>query len=731
METAQTKLTENSKNTARELIKKLKAKHLASAIKEDIEWGLYGAKSILFNDKSWPSFRKNFLNNGSQEIESYSNAKPFSFKTNGLIWSTPVIDENETVYFGSTDKYFYALDSNGKLIWKYKINDTLDSLIDSAALITSSGKIIIPGGDGYIHALNKKTGKKIWTFRAYHATDEQVKTGVLVNSFEGNVVQSQNGKIYAGSDNGYMYCLNEDGKEIWSFKTDMQVWSAPVFDLKNEWMSFGSLDRYLYLLEPETGKLLDKIKIGGIKASPSYDSENNILFVGNIEGKMYAFKIVNKKFKKLWEFRAKKEIYSSTSYYANRIYFGSVDGNLYCLDEQGNLVWKYNTFSRIASSPAIIKDKMIVFGAANGKLYALNFDGTRIWSFKTSDYLHKTNLDSSPAVSKTGRIYIGSYDGNLYCIPISYCSNTKDERCEFEEKEDAPFKNGKMLRFEDRDGNVMNTQKVGLSEPIKIRLIAFENNEYLPNTAIGRVGLRVSLTPNTEFFYRVSSDGHFINIIPKDFWQPDTNYKIGIRGTYYKKTNFFIDRLKWFFLPKFNVELEFSTKGLGSSEFFESIREKEQFFGVNKISLFQPLGINTLIPAATDAQKFLARFFDKNGDRFKMQLMPAFEKNGKFYKIKDAKREMLLDGKFKGKYFLASGSLSLSAMGSTIPLKKARFSGEVDKNNIENGMFFAEANCFKIKGNTKNYAFPLSSIDDICGSDFKLIAVGRFEGKRQ
>lgn len=680
------------------------------------------AVSVCAQD--WPSFRKNFLNSGIQEITELSSAKPFAFKTNGLIWSTPVIDEKGVIYLGSGDKYFYAINPEGKLIWKYKINDVLDSLIDSAALITKSGKIIIPGGDGYLHALNKKDGKRIWIFKAYHASDDQEKTGVLVNSFEGNVVQGPNQLIYAGSDNGYLYCLNEEGEEIWNFKTDMMVWSAPVFDPENKWMSFGSLDSYLYLLNPETGELLDKTKLGEIKASPSYDPDQNLLFVGTSQGEMHAFKVSNQKLKKVWKFKVKKEIYSSAAYHQNKTYFGSADGKMYCLDYQGNLIWTYETDSSIAGSPVIIKDKMIIFGAANGKIYALDFNGTRLWSFQTTEEPHKANLDSSPAISQKGEIYIGSYNGNLYSLPIDYCLKNNDPQCEYGGNKDSLFEKEELLRFENWDGRLTNEIKVGLSEPIKIRLITFEDSQYVPNAAFSSFGLDLSIEPQADFFYRISGDGRFVDIIPKNFWEPETNYRIRIKGNYYTKKNFFIDLFKWFFLPKFEQELEFSTKELGSLD------ELGDFF-ISGLSLFQPLSINTLVAAGLDGQKYLASFSKVNSTKFELKLVPAFERNGRFFRIENTKREIILEGEFKGKYFSASGSPTLSAMGATIPLKRAVFSGSIEGEKIKNGMIFAETSCLKIKGNTNFYGFPLSLIEETCGRNLNLVIMARFEGLQE
>ena len=647
----------------------------------------------------WASFRKDPLNGGVQKIDlekTQGGGGIFSFKTNGIIWASPVIDKNGNVYFGSADKYFYALNPKGKLIWKYRINDVPDSLIDSAAVITSDNKkIIVPGGDGYLHALDIGTGEKIWDFKAYHASAEQAESGELVNSFEGNVVEGPNGNIYAGSDNGTLYCVSQDGQELWDFKTGMMVWSAPVFSQSGGWLSFGSLDGRLYLLDSKTGKLLDKIRVGEIKASPSYDPEKNLLFLGSSDGVMQAFQIVNRRFRRKWQIKTGGEIYSSAAYYKNNIYFGSADGFFYSVGYNGKINWKYNAHSIILSSPAVIENEAVVFGAGNGKIYALDFEGSRIWSFKTAGPSCRTNLDSSPAVSQAGNIFVGSYNGNLYGLPRNYClKNISDPNCEFGGKEDAPVRQNKILMAENNECGLSEKISVGLSEPIRIKL--------LNDKAINSSGLSVKISPDAKFEYYVSSDGRYLDIFPDKFWEENTSYKIEASGTYYTKTNYLLDRLKWFFLPKFSETLEFDTAGAGQQNF-----PVDDEFGIENMFFSQPQELNSLVAAALDGQKYALKFSNENG---KTKINVSAGQNNY--------RKMSFDAELKGNYFTAKAdNKTLSAMGGTIPCKKIIISGEISGGEIK-GAIFAVVNGLKLKGNLTKYQLPWNLCDKICDWKF-------------
>ena len=251
----------------------------------------------------WQSFRNNYANTGVAEIElrpamkAYSGRDIWRFDCEGLIWSTPVVDENGVAYLGSTSGYFYAVNPDGSLKWKYKLFDKLNAIIDSAAVIGPGGTIYVPGGDSHIHALDRETGKRKWAFEAKAAyLDRKEKTDIR-NSFEGNVTIGPNGWVYATSNNGLLYALDpETGEEKRHFETigKQFLWSLPAFSEDNAFCVFGSLDHYLYLVDPVTGEGLDAYKMPGeVKSSPMVLGDR--VFVGASANRFVALSVVNTK----------------------------------------------------------------------------------------------------------------------------------------------------------------------------------------------------------------------------------------------------------------------------------------------------------------------------------------------------------------------------------------------------------------------------------------------------
>jgi parallel beta-helix repeat protein len=104
-------------------------------------------------------------------------------------------------------------------------------------------------------------------------------------------------------------------------------------------------------------------------------------------------------------------VYSCPAVVGGRVYVGSYDGRVYCLDAlTGGFIWSYTTGSGVASSPAVADGKVYV-GSVDRKVYCLDAaSGAHIWNYTTGG-----NVPSSPAVVG-GRVYVGSYDSFVYCL---------------------------------------------------------------------------------------------------------------------------------------------------------------------------------------------------------------------------------------------------------------------------------------------------------------------------
>jgi len=216
-----------------------------------------------------------------------------------------------------------------------------------------------------------------------------------------------NGRVYAGSWNHNVYCLNADsGAIIWTYDAGNLVRSPVVANGK---VYVGSMDRKVYCLNAENGmKIWDYMTGSYIYSSPTVSDGK--VYIGSNDYKVYCLNADTGE--KIWDYSTYGNVESSPAIYDGKIYVGSWDCKLYCLNaETGEKIWSYSSGSgAVRSSPAVVNGK-VYFGSGNNKVYCLNASsGTVIWNYTTNAQIY-----SSPAVAY-GKIYIGSWDDNLYCL---------------------------------------------------------------------------------------------------------------------------------------------------------------------------------------------------------------------------------------------------------------------------------------------------------------------------
>ncbi len=150
----------------------------------------------------------------------------------------------------------------------------------------------------------------------------------------------------------------------------------------------------------------------------------------------------------LWSFDCEDEIRSSALVFQNSIYFGSYDGNLYCLDAgSGEERWRYTTDGGIVSSPCLWNE-MVFFGSEDQILYAVYArTGRIVWSCPTGG-----KIRSSPQ-QEYDHIFFGSDDHQLYAVG----AKSGQELWRFDGGapiRSSPVISGELIVFGSDDGNV-------------------------------------------------------------------------------------------------------------------------------------------------------------------------------------------------------------------------------------------------------------------------------------
>ena len=96
---------------------------------------------------------------------------------------------------------------------------------------------------------------------------------------------------------------------------------------------------------------------------------------------------------------------------ADIVVIGGRDKIVHALNSQtGKSLWTYPAKSRVDSSPVIVGER-VFFGTVGGELVALNLNsGEKVW-----DFVVGAAIIASPSVVD-GQLVIGADDGRIYCF---------------------------------------------------------------------------------------------------------------------------------------------------------------------------------------------------------------------------------------------------------------------------------------------------------------------------
>lgn len=170
---------------------------------------------------------------------------------------------------------------------------------------------------------------------------------------------------------------------------------------------------------------------GSVSAVPAV--ADGKLYIGSHDHMLYCLDAYTGE--KIWNFTTGWQIYSSVAVADGRVFTGTDDGDMYCLDaDTGEVIWTKDwnaewlgslefypgaTTAAIRSSPLVV-GSMVYVGDLSGKFHCLNVaSGSEVWSYQTYG-----PILSSP-MYYNGVVYIASTDinfganGRLYAFDAS------------------------------------------------------------------------------------------------------------------------------------------------------------------------------------------------------------------------------------------------------------------------------------------------------------------------
>ena len=343
-------------------------------------------------------------------------------KTGKVIWDTETTGamtfsgsyyQGKFLKAGEHDNTFYCFDANtGKVLWMFNPGTQFGYWVSGCA--AAYGKVYELNKDGHLYALDVNTGQVVWKYK-----------GPGFMFWPGWPVVAD-GKVYAttgqraSSDpitgeysKSEFACLDAyTGKLVWRLPIEAHPPRESVaiaygnLYLIPGYIEENTMDRYI---------TLDEVWAIGTKPWPMWRRDPEHTGTGQSGPTNLTLR---------WKFATGGAVVSSPSVVNGKVYVGSNDKNLYCLDARsGRLVWNFTTGFRIKSSPAVVDGKVYI-GPDDGYVYCLDAkNGSFIWKECAGGYIPAhfdavSRLCSSPTVVG-GRVYVGSLDTNVYCLDAS------------------------------------------------------------------------------------------------------------------------------------------------------------------------------------------------------------------------------------------------------------------------------------------------------------------------
>jgi outer membrane protein assembly factor BamB len=466
----------------------------------------------LQKSSPWPKFRGNAAQTGASAVHpATTGGAQWAFPTAHGIFSSPVVGADGTIYFGSADQTFYALNPDGTTRFSVPTGE----IIDSAALLDDRGRVYFGSGDGNLRALDAATGAVVWTMPA----DTPKTTGAFINWFEGNVAIAPTGTLYVPNDNFWVYAVDRDtGTPIWHYTMPDQTWSLPAVDASSGSLFIGNnnllpiLGKNTFGIAPDGTTNWSMVSLGTVAASPLLTPDGKVI-VGGFDGYARAYSAADGTV--LWEAPTRDHIYSSPARELDgTLVQPSADGTIYDLSPvDGHVVWSFDAGTPIRSSPAVDGDGNVYVGGGDGRLYVLRADGTLRWAMKLIDD-PRNDLNSSPALGSDA-VYLGGESGAMFSVPYDWClraANAQDARC----TTSLPAAlDGASLAWITPFGDTLATapDAVDANAPMTF-LLAVRQGGAEQLDILDTSSITATLAPAGDVSVDVSGDGKFLTLTP-------------------------------------------------------------------------------------------------------------------------------------------------------------------------------------------------------------------------
>jgi outer membrane protein assembly factor BamB len=317
---------------------------------------------------------------------SASPSPAWTYQTGARVFASPVVGNDGTVYVGSLDGQFVALNPDGSLKWRYAAGQK----IYPSALIAGSS-IIFGTHQRELVSLSLR-GQPRWKLPLQDVVDASATLG-------------PDGRVYVVANGAYAVDLL--GRLHWHKPTADHVRSAPVIH-PARLVIIGTTEGSLIALRAD-GSVAWSVQLrGAIEGAASVDDEG-FIYTGTGRGEIVQ---VDQTGAIRWRFETGDEVRATPAIARDgTIVVGSYDGSVYAIAPSGALRWKVATGGRVRASARIDADGRIYVGSQDNFLYCIDPSGSVLWRYNVGQ-----DVDSTVEIGSDGTLYFGSDDGGVHAL---------------------------------------------------------------------------------------------------------------------------------------------------------------------------------------------------------------------------------------------------------------------------------------------------------------------------
>ena len=341
--------------------------------------------------------------------------------TNGVIFSSPALASDGTIYVGSNDNKLYAINPDGTTKWSF----TTGNWVDSTPAVGPDGVIYVGSWDNKVYAIDPGSGTKIWEYE----TNSNVIASPAIGA---------DGKIYVGSKDSIFYAFESNGSVAWEYFVGQPITASAALG-QDGTIYFGDENGSFHALNSDGSSKwtyqVDNVadSNNSILSSAALDLSGNIYF-GSGNGYCYSISDNETNASLNWKFLTGDRVDASPVLGLNEeVIFVSRDGYMRSLSTlSGGLNWDAFVGDVFYSSPVVDENgRTYVIGYTGGgqnHLFAFDANGTKAWDTNDTNCPFEIEgiVDSSLALSESGSLYYGCYDQRLYSMNIGAGPATSD-----------------------------------------------------------------------------------------------------------------------------------------------------------------------------------------------------------------------------------------------------------------------------------------------------------------